>query len=68
MNISLSTVCLLQSCYDYFMRTVSEDSVTNMKIQLQLVRLVSGILVVPGGPAVLFESSCTCCHEVHYAV
>ena len=56
--------CLLQICYEFFTRPVTEDSHLMYKIHSQLVQLVSNISVVEGGPAILFESSCHCCTEV----
>lgn len=56
--------CLLLICYEYFTRSVTEDSVMTRKIRRQVIQLVCNITMVTGGPAILFESSCSCCQEV----
>ena len=60
----ISEGCLLQLCYEFFTKQVTEDTHVQYLIHMQLVQLVSNISVVEGGPAVLFESTCSCCMEV----
>ena len=56
--------CLLQLCYEFFTRKVTEDANLQHMIHVQLVHLVSNISVVEGGPTILFGSTCACCMEV----